>query len=387
MVMQAETQDEIVAVESGELVPLARPYINGREEELVREVLRSGRLSLGPMLTRFEEMFAAYVGTRHAVAVSSGTAGLHVAAITAGWGPGDEVITSPFSFIASANVMPYVGARPVFADVDPDTLTLDPAAAAAAVSEKTAGLLPVHIFGWPSDMAPFAALAQENDLTMVEDACEALGATRDGVMIGAEGNPAVFAFYANKQMTTGEGGMIVTDDDELAAAWRSLINQGRADSGQWLSHDRLGYNYRLSDVASAIGVAQLEKLPRMLTMRAQVASEYNRLLAGVQGITTPLVRPGYERSWFVYWVLLDEGIDRNAVMEDLGALGIQSKPYLPCIHLHQPYREMGYREGMFPVAESISARSLALPFYPTLPPAAQQRVVDELARAVERHGV
>jgi perosamine synthetase len=385
--MQAETHDEIVAVESGDLIPLARPYIDGREEELVREVLRSGRLSLGPMLTQFEDMFAQYIGTRHAVACSSGTTGLHVAAITAGWGPGDEVITSPFSFIASANVIPYVGATPVFADVDPNTFTLDPAAVNAAVTSQTAGLLPVHIFGWPSDTAPFLSLAGEHDLTIVEDACETLGATRDGVIIGSEGSPAVFAFYANKQMTTGEGGMLVTDDDELAGQWRSLINQGRADTGQWLAHDRIGYNYRLSDIASAVGVAQLEKLDRMLQMRLQVASEYTRLLKGLGGVTVPFAQEGYERSWFVYWVLLDEGVDRDAVIQHLSGCGIQSKPYLPCIHLQKPYRDMGFSKGMFPVAESISQRSLALPFYPTLPPSSQNRVVEELGKAITRFGV
>lgn len=387
MVMQAETNDEIVAVESGDLIPLARPYIDGREEELVRDVLHSGRLSLGPMLTQFEDMFAQYIGTRHAVACSSGTAGLHVAAITAGWTNGDQVITTPFSFIASANVIPYVGATPVFADVDPHTFTLDPDAVSEALTPQTAGLLPVHIFGWPADMQPFNMLADQHGLTIVEDACEALGAQRDDVMIGSQGSPAVFAFYANKQMTTGEGGMLVTDDDAQAAQWRSLINQGRADSGQWLAHDRIGYNYRLSDIASAVGVAQLEKLDRMLQMRSQVASEYTRLLAKQPGVTVPFSEAGCDRSWFVYWVMLDEGVDRNAVMQHLTDAGIQSKPYLPCIHLQEPYRKLGFGEGMFPVAESISRRTLALPFYPTLPPSSQLRVIEKLGKAIERYGV
>ncbi|MCW2961049.1 MAG: polysaccharide biosynthesis protein [Thermoleophilia bacterium] len=375
MVMQAETTTTV----ADDVVPLAQPFLNGREIELVTEVLRSGRLSLGPMVTRFEDMFASFVGTKHAVAVSSGTTGLHVAAITAGWGEGDEVITSPFSFVSSANIARYTGATVTFADIDPQTLNLDPAAVEAAVTSKTRGIVPVDIFGWPVDMDALSKIAGTHDLTMVEDACEALGATYKGRNVGAAGVPAVFAFYANKQMTTGEGGMLVTDDDHLAAEWRSLINQGRADSGQWLAHDRLGYNYRLSDIASAVGVAQLEKLNRILTMRREVAFAYNRLLADIPGVNIPLADgDGNERSWFVYYVVLDEGIDRNDVMLKLTERGVQCKPYLPSIHLQPYFRELGFREGMFPVAESISARSLALPFFPQMSPQQQQRVADEL---------
>jgi perosamine synthetase len=376
MVMQAEA----TATVAEDVVPLAQPYLNGREVELVTEVLQSGRLSLGPMTTRFEQMFAEFVGTEHAVAVSSGTAGLHVAAITAGWGPGDEVITSPFSFVASANIARYTGATVTFADIDEHTLNMDPAAVEAAVTDRTRGIVPVDIFGWPVDMDALDEIAGRHGLTMVEDSCEALGAKYRGRNVGAgTGWPSVFAFYANKQMTTGEGGMLCTDDAEQAEAWRSLVNQGRADSGQWLAHDRLGYNFRLSDVASAIGVAQLEKLPRILAMRQQVAAEYTRLLANVPGVTTPLADSGgNERSWFVYWIVLDEGIDRNAVMEQLTERGIQCKPYLPSIHLQPMYRELGFTEGMFPVSESISSRSLAIPFFPQMSPQQQERVVAEL---------
>ncbi len=382
MAMKAATSEQIEQVESGSVVPLAKPFLNGREIELVTEVIQSGRLSLGPMLSRFERAFAEFVGTKHAVAVSSGTAGLHLACLTAGFGPGDEVITSPFSFVASANAVRYCGATVRFADIDPQTLNLDPDAVAAAMTPATRGLLPVHIFGLAADIPACESLAATHDLAIVEDACEALGARSNGQMVGTSGHPAVFAFYANKQMTTGEGGMLVTDDDDLAEQWRSLANQGRADSGQWLAHDRLGFNYRLSDVASALGVAQLEKLPRMLAMRAQVAAEYNRLLADIPHVTTPLERAGDERSWFVYWVVLDENIDRNRVMERLNGRGVECKPYLPSIHLQPMYRELGYREGMFPVSESISARSLALPMFPQLSPAAQMRVAEELDAAI-----
>jgi perosamine synthetase len=381
MVMKAQLEAE----PGVDHVQLAKPFVNGREEELVLEVLRSGWLSLGPMLARFERAFAETVGTKHAVAVSSGTAGLHVACITAGFGPGDEVITSPFSFVASANVIRYTGAKVVFADIDPDTLNLDPAAARAAVTENTRGLLPVHIFGYPADLDPLQELAREKDLAIVEDACEALGATYRGRTVGTHGNPAVFAFYANKQMTTGEGGVMVTDDDDLAEQWRSIINQGRADSGQWLAHDRLGYNYRLSDIAAAIGVAQLEKLQRMLSMREHIATEYDRMFRNVDGVTTPWRGPD-TRSWFVYWVQLDERFDRNAVMAQLGERGIQAKPYLPCIHTQPCYRELGFEEGMFPVAEGVSRRSLALPFFPQMSPNAQERVVETLASILDEQG-
>jgi perosamine synthetase len=381
MAMKAATEDVARAERTGEVIPLAQPMLDAREVQLVTEVIESGRLSLGPMLTRFEEDFARFVGTEHAVAVANGTTGLHIGAITAGWGPGHEVITSPFSFIASANVITYTGADVRFADVDPNTFNMDPVAVDAAVTERTRGILPVHIFGYTADMDPIMATAAQHGLTMVEDACEALGATYKGHTVGAMGNPAVFAFYANKQMTTGEGGMMVTDDAVLAEKWRSLVNQGRADSGMWLAHDVLGYNYRLSDVASAIGVAQLEKLPRMLAMREDVAKIYDRLLGDMPGITTPF-RGDETRSWFVYVVLLDEGLDRNAIMERLNERGVQCKPYLPCLHTQPVYLERGFRKGMFPVAESISERSLALPFFPTMTLEQQERVAAELADAL-----
>jgi perosamine synthetase len=254
-----------------------------------------------------------------------------------------------------------------------------------AVTERTRGIMPVHIFGYPAAIRELQAIAQTHGLNIVEDACQALGADAGGQTVGTFGNPSAFAFYANKQMTTGEGGMLVTDDDDLAERWRSIVNQGRADSGLWLEHDVLGYNYRLSDVASAIGVAQLEKLPRMLAMREQVAREYDRMLAGVDGVSTPYRGP-YTRSWFVYCVQLDAGLDRNAVMARLNERGVQSKPYQPCIHTQPVYRELGFREGMFPVAEDVARRSLALPFFPQLSPQAQERVVAELAAAVEDVG-
>ena len=360
-------------------VPLAQPFINGREVELVTEVLRSGQLTMGPMLARFERDFAAFVGTRHAVAVSSGTAGLHLACSTAGFGVGDEVITSPFSFAASANVARSTGSTVTFADIDPHTLGLDPAAVARAVTDRTRGIIPVDVFGWPADMDALSVISAQHGLAMVQDAREALGATSQGRMVGTAGVPAVFAFHADKQITTGEGGMLVTDDDELAARWRRIIDQGRADTGRPLEHGDLGYNIRLSDLASALGVAQLEKLPRMLGLRREIAAEYTRGLAGVPGVTTPRADgDGCVRSWFVYWVVLDEALDRDDVRRQLAERGIQTTPYLSSMHLQPSFRELGFRQGMFPVAESISARSLALPFFPQMSPHQQDRVIGAL---------
>ena len=253
-------------------IPLARPELGPREEELVLEVLRSGRLSLGPTGERFERELAAWLGAEDAVAVSSGTTALHLGVRQLGWGEGDEVLTSPFSFVASANCLLYEGARPVFCDVDPVTLNLDPGAAAAAAGERTAGILPVHIFGYPAAMPELEDLAETHGLEILEDACEALGAVdSEGRTVGTRGNLATFAFYANKQMTTGEGGMIVPTGESSAQRLRSERNQGRAVDMGWLDHDRLGFNYRLSDVAAAIGIAQVEKLDSLLERRAAVA--------------------------------------------------------------------------------------------------------------------
>jgi perosamine synthetase len=367
-----------------EAIPLAKPELGAREEELVLEVLRSGRLSLGPMGERFERAFAEWLGVEDAVAVSSGTAGLHLGVRALGWGAGEEVLTSPFSFVASANCLLYEGARPVFCDVDPETLDIDPEAAAAAAGERTAGILPVHIFGYPAAMPALEALAAKHGLGVLEDACEALGAIdSEGRRVGARGNLAVFAFYANKQMTTGEGGMVVPHDAASAARLRSERNQGRAADMGWLDHGGLGFNYRLSDVAAAIGVAQVEKLGELLAARARVASLYEDGLAGVEGVRAPIAgRQDERRSWFVYPVQLHEDIDRDATIARLAERGVASKAYLPCIHLFPHLRELGYREGQFPVAEAASARSLALPFFGSMSESDVARVCEALAESI-----
>lgn len=365
-------------------VPLAQPEVGEREEELVLEVLRSRRLSLGPMGERFERELAAWLGVEDTVAVSSGTSALHLGVRALGWGDGDEVLTSPFSFVASANCLLYEGARPVFCDVDPVTLNLDPAAAAAAAGERTAGILPIHIFGYPAAMPELEALAAEHGLGILEDACEAIGAVdSEGKRVGTRGNLATFAYYANKQMTTGEGGTIVPTDGDCAARLRSERNQGRAVDMGWLDHDRLGFNYRLSDVAAAIGVAQVEQLDALLARREAVAALYEQGLAGVEGVETPIVARGAERrSWFVYVVQLPAGADRDATITRLAERGVASKAYLPCIHLFPHLRELGYREGQFPVAEAAAARSLALPFFPGIGEGQVERVCQELAAAL-----
>jgi perosamine synthetase len=367
-----------------EPIQLAKPDIGPREEELVLEVLRSGWLSLGPMGERFEREFAAWLGVEDGVMVSSGTTALHLGVRALGWGRGDEVLTSPFSFVASANCLLYEGAKPVFCDVDPVTLNLDRDAAAAAVGERTRGLLPIHIFGYPAAMPELEALAARHGLGILEDACEALGASdHEGRQVGTRGNLATFAFYANKQMTTGEGGMIVPSDSETAARLRSERNQGRAADMGWLDHGGLGFNYRLSDVAAALGVAQVEKLDSLLERREAVASLYAQRLAGIEGVEVPLASRGKERrSWFVYVVRLADEIDRDETIARLARNGVASKAYLPCIHLFPQLRELGYREGQFPVAEAASAHSLALPFFPAMSEAQVDRVCQELASAL-----
>jgi perosamine synthetase len=362
-------------------IPLARPVLGEAEEAAVLEVLRSGQLSLGPRVPAFEDAFARRLGAAHASAVSSGTAGLHLALRAVGVSDGDEVVTSPFSFVASANVCVFERARPVFADIDPVTLNLDPDMAAAAITERTTALLPVHIFGYPADIPAFERLG----LPIVEDACEALGAVHaDGTAVGARGHPAVFGFYANKQLTTGEGGIVTVGDAARKERIDSERNQGRARDMGWLDHDRLGFNYRLSDVACAIGLAQLERLDAMLAGRARVAGRYREALAGIEGLGLPCPDAGGDvRGWFVYVVQVPRGHDRDDVVRGLRGLGVQSKPYLPAIHLMSYYREtFGHRAGEFPVCEDVAARSLALPFFPEMTDGQVERVASALARVL-----
>jgi perosamine synthetase len=363
------------------VIPLAKPSLSQREEALVVETLRSGRLALGPRLPEFETALSARLAGRPVSAVSSGTAGLHVAIRAAGIEAGDEVVTTPFSFVASANCLLYENARPIFCDIDPRTLNIDPRAVAAAVTERTTGLLPVHIFGYPADMPALEGVAAARGLWLVEDACEALGAMHaDGALVGARGNLAVFGFYPNKQLTTGEGGAVVSPDAAVKERIDSERNQGRAPDMGWLDHDRLGFNYRLDDLSCALGIAQLERLDEMLASRARVAALYSEALADVEGVELPCPDAGGDRrSWFVYVVQLPPGVDRDAAVVAMRERGVDTKPYLPAIHLMSLYRErFGHREGEFPVCEQVARRSLALPFFPELSEGEVERVVTAL---------
>jgi perosamine synthetase len=351
----------------------------------VLEVLRSGRLSLGPWIERFEEELAERVDAPYAAAVSSGTAGLHLLCKIAGLGPGDEVITSPLSFVASANCFILEGATPVFADVDPLTLNMDPAAVEAAVTERTRAIVAVDMFGLPCELDELRAIAERHGLALIEDACESLGAKYKGRPLGAHGPAAVFAFYPNKQMATGEGGVVTTHSEEEWKLLHSLRNQGRSyDGGGWFHHVRLGMNYRWTDVQAAIGIAQLEKLDRIVELRGAAARRYGALLEGITGVEAP--REGDEehrRSWFVYVVKLDPELNRVAVMDALRREGIGTAEYVPCIHLQPFMRERyGFAEGLCPVAEKTAGRTMALPFFTQIEPEDQERVIEVLAAAV-----
>jgi perosamine synthetase len=365
-------------------IPLSRPYIDEREEELVLEVLRSGRLSLGPAVERFETMFAERVGAPYAAAVSSGTAGLHLLCHIAGLGEGDEVITSPISFVATANCFIFEGATPVFADVDSRTLNLDPAAVEAAITERTRAIVAVDMFGYPCELDELRTLAERHGLSIIDDSCEALGAEYKGRPVGSHGPPAVFGFYPNKQITTGEGGVVTTHSEEAWELLKSLRNQGRSYENRWFHHVRLGFNYRFTDLQAAVGIAQLEKLDRILELRAAAAERYRDLLVDVDDVEPPLADDeDHLRSWFVYVVKLARRIDRDAVIARLAAEGLEAGVYVPCVHL-QPYmrERYGFAEGLCPVAEDTASRTLALPFFTQIEAEDQERVVDALRSAI-----
>lgn len=368
-------------------VPLARPNVSDRERAYVQRVLESARLAQGPWRTRFEALMAGQCATEHAVATNSGTAALHLILDALEIGSGDEVITTPFSFIASANVMSYVGAAPRFVDIDATTYNLDPERVEAAITPATRAILAVDVFGLPADWPALTRLAEAHDLLLIDDACEALGACVDDRPIGQWGHAAGFGFYPNKQITTGEGGCITTNDAELAARCRMLRNQGRADDGT-MRHTALGYNYRMDELAAALGCAQLERLPDLLQQRVDVARRYHDALAPVAGDVhrPPQTADRAERSWFVYVVQLADHFTADARDQLLAVLrkrDIGCAPYFPAIHLQPYYRDrFGFTAGTFPVCESIAERTLALPFYPGLSADDISRVVEALTDAL-----
>jgi perosamine synthetase len=350
-------------------IKLSNPDITQQEIDAVAEVLRSGWLSLGPKVPEFERVFCEFIGVKHAIAVSSGTTGLHLLMRAIGIRRGDEVISTPFSFIASTNCILFEGGRPVLVDIDPETWNLDLHQVQSAITRQTKAIVPVDVFGQPPDVDAINALAEQHGLRVIEDSCEALGSKYKGRMAGSLADAGVFGFYPNKQITTGEGGMITTDDDEIAKLCFSMRNQGR-DTMSWLAHDRLGYNYRLSDIACAIGVVQMKRIDELLAKRRRVAEWYRARLAGEPRLSMQRISDGCEQSWFVFVVKLADDYteqDRNRIIESLRGKGIGSSNYFAPIHLQAFYRrEFGYKEGSFPVCERVAARTLALPFHNAL---------------------
>jgi perosamine synthetase len=372
-------------------IPLSQPDITPKEIEAVVGVLETPTLSIGPKLAQFERAVAKVAGRRHGVGVSSGTAGLHCAMIAGGVGPGHEVITTPFSFVASANCILYVGAKPVFVDIDPKTLNIDTDKVAAAVTPQTKAIVAVEAFGHPGGMVELEQIAQQHELVLIEDACEGFGGhvttPKGDREIGSFGRAGVFGFYPNKQITTGEGGMIVTDDDNFAALCRSLRNQGR-DGMEWLAHSRLGYNYRLPELNAALGVVQCERLEEILNARRRVARLYMERLMTNRFLILPTLADDTHVSWFVFIVRLNdlfEAGDRDAVMQELRNQKIGCNNYFPPIHL-QPYmvERFGFKAGDFPVCEYVANRTLALPFFGGITEKQVNRVCDTLEKIVER---
>jgi perosamine synthetase len=370
-------------------IPLSGPLHDEREEELVLEVLRSGQLSNGPTIGRFEELFAERIGAPYVAAVSSGTAALHLLARTAGLGPGDEAITSTFSFAASANCFIFEGATPVFADIDRRTLNLDPASVEDAITERTKAVVAVDIFGRPCELDEIRAICSRHGLALIEDSAQALGAEYKGAPIGSHGVSGIFGFYPNKQLATGEGGVVFTHSEKEWQLVRSMRHHGqefaggRGSGGSWFHHVRLGFNYRLTDIQAAIGIGQLEKLDELLALRAGVAARYDRLLEDVEVGRLCPDDADHRRSWFVYVVAVPPGVDRDRVIEELRAQGIGTADYLPCVHL-QPYMRdaYGFGEGLCPIAEDVASRTLALPFSPKLGEEDQERVAEALRAAL-----
>lgn len=371
-----------------DVVRLSGPDITEGEIDAVVQVLRTPHLSLGPKGPEFEAAFQRRLGARHAIACSSGTAGLHLLWRAIGIGPTDEVVTTPFSFIASSNSVMFEGARPTFVDIDPDTWQIDANRIEAAITPHTRAILPVDVFGAVPDMDAINAIAARHRLRVVEDSCEALGTLVRGRPAGMLAEAGVFGFYPNKQITTGEGGMIVTNDDELAFRCRSMRNQGRDPDAGWLQHARLGFNFRLSDVNCAIGIVQMQRLDEIVERRRRVANWYIERLVDVPEVRMQRVPADVQMSWFVFVVRLRDEFtqaDRDRVLHDLRNVGIQCSNYFTPIHLQPFYAEQfGYRAGDFPVTEALSARTVALPFHNGLTEADVDRVVTELKRALSK---
>ncbi len=367
-------------------IPLSRPDITDLERDAVNEVLLTSDLALGPKLREFERRMAAYHDRKHAIAVNSGTSALHLAMLALGLERGDEVITTPFTFIASTNCILYPEGRPRYVDIDPENWNLDVGALESALTPRTVGLLPVHVFGVPYDTGAVRDFADRHGLWIVEDACEAIGAWDRRSVVGKNADVSVLAFYPNKQITTGEGGLLMTDDDRIAAHCRSLRNQGRGEGPGWLAHERLGYNYRMSDISAALGIAQLSRIDEILSRRAAVAELYRERLADIPWLSLQAEPESAGRSWFVFVIALSEEFgreDRDRMMDLMRGRGIGCSNYFPPVHLQPFLRErFGFEPGSFPVCESLSERTIALPFFNGLKP----RQVDVVCSALRETG-
>lgn len=368
-------------------IPLSQPDITNHEIDAVMEVMHGPTLSIGPRIEAFEAACAKVAGRRHGIGVSSGTAGLHLCMLAAGIAPGDEVITTPFSFVASTNCILYVGAKPVFVDIDSKTMNLDPEKVAAAITPKTKAIVGVEVFSNPAGMAELEQIAQKHELPLIEDCCEGIGSYSRGRSVGSYGRAGVYAFYPNKQITTGEGGMIITDDDKFALTCRALRNQGR-EGMAWLAHQHLGYNYRMSEINAALGLAQVQRLDEIRDNRRRVAHLYMERLMTNRYLILPTIREGDSISWFVFVVRLNDlfaASDRDVIMRELRAEGIGCNNYFPPIHL-QPYMAKygDYATGQYPVTEYIASRTIALPFFSRMTELQVDRVCQVLERVLDK---
>ncbi|MFJ9497465.1 DegT/DnrJ/EryC1/StrS family aminotransferase [Brevibacillus centrosporus] len=366
-------------------VPLAKPAISLLEKRYVLEVLDSGQLSFGQKLNQFEAAFRNQFSAKYAVAMNSGTSALHVAVKSLGLGEGDEVITTPYSFVASSNCLLYEGVTPVFVDIDPLTLNIDTTRIEEKITPRTKAILAVHVFGQPCDMDEINKIASKYNLHVIEDACEAIGAEWKGRKAGVLGDVGVFAFYPNKQITTGEGGILLTNQEDLFRKASSLRNQGRDLESEWLDHPVIGYNYRMSDLQAAVGVAQMERLQELLLKREVAAKRYIRLIEEYNPpVSIPNISPDCKMSWFIFAVILPECTNRKLVMDRLKEKGIQTKPYFPSIHLQTSYiSRYGFKPGDYPNSEKMSERTLAIPFFTDLTPEEQEYVIHHLSQELK----
>jgi len=367
-----------------ERIPMSAPDITEDDVQAVAEVVRSGRLALGPKTEEFERSVAEYVDVEYAVAVSSGTAALHLIVKALGIGPQDEVLVPSFTFVSSANVVLYEGATPVFVDIEPDTYNLDPEDLERKITPRTKAIVVVDVFGHPAEWDAILDIAKSHRLLVIDDSCEALGAEYKGKKVGQFGDAAAFAFYPNKQMTTGEGGIVVTNNSEVAKLARSLRNQGRGEMGGWLNHERLGYNYRMTEMSAALGVSQIKRIETLIARRERVARLYSERLADLRQVRPPRVRPCVRSSWFVYVIELAEGLYRDPVMRAMAQEDIPTRGYFSPVHL-QPYirREWKTKEGMLPVTESVAQRTIALPFHGHMSEEEVNQVVEALDRCTK----